>query len=1020
MVFGWPACLLYVAVCRFTMPLGFHLRLALLYFTLLALAEGQHLPATPPTDSSMEPVNEDKTANEDSKNMDNLPNVYRYHFSERTAFKNLSASITADSVQSERPLSRPITSPTSSKHVLKFVYPYPLSGGTTSSRSAKWILSNSSYTAQRFGPVEGGHSVGPNYSNQDQNKGHLTGLNPLPGNQTNGGSQHSGRVLAKSTIQVNERGSIVRGIWHRIKLPESVSSPLVKTQPIAINRYPDGHLEVPTPLLQNTWRPYSKIISNVQATSGTHSVEQVQTDAGTTHQDQATNSKPVTLVRVKPGHASEVHRLFGNTNKNIHNQDTKGQDQFQDVRRTSKSDPIVTRLPTSSSATSRAVFYHPHLKSTDSSVVQSHTNLELSQSKPNSASAASQTVGSTVSTSSASQPAWRYLNGPKMDGDDAKFLGRSPVTVSSSKHMNQPNVEKLDVLENAQKTGTVQWLVVKPNPASNSARAAVYDSIHLSPRTQSSSLSKQNKADVTGSPNSRADREFKFSSQLFSAGSIDRSVQSHEVNPFQLAPTSRSQRFPTFDNYQTGYQTSHSPSSFNFKDTRDSLGWKPRALPPSHSVGGPSDKQLYPPTDHSQYKMKVQANLHLKKSFENPSQTNLSIFFRPNTLHDLRIKEHSETSTKQPVTSSRFQQNTEVSSISGSAVLANGSDQSIENYLSRNSSEISKLTAIDAGKISSLPISAVNSSSPENGTGDVQTSTGNIYSVNESTGQNETPSSSSRPQTATEDKNVSVSESISANVESITPQNGIRHIQAKMMSGLPFPKEALPINPAEKHQQEDEDQTKAVQQLSRLMNATQSSRPTSRVVVVAKHVKVNHKSPNTYEKSQLPIYRSAIIRKKSTNRLLANVSKDETRPENYGTVNVSAELEVQTESSPAETKMDPSYSDLKSTNISTNNNPVQSTDSQQSLNSTQSKFKQIKPLSIKYLDVASSASISIHSGPMINGTEHHSNSSTLPTSTLVPTTTEPISATVINDVTEATHLIEDGIEPTTSVLHSFP
>ncbi|KAL6490784.1 hypothetical protein MHYP_G00011290 [Metynnis hypsauchen] len=938
---------------------GHHLTLALvsLFFLL-----GKCNAAPPPIARSIKYIDEDKNLTEELKNVENSHNVYpsSHHHSvpisadvnssETSTPKPLSANSSTVSIWNNNTSHVYSTSPNGG--VLSSVSPYPDSSDMLPSRSANWmnfVSVDGDYKPHRVSPVDTGHTEGPD--NLNQYKGHVTDGTPLHHHQTDG-DQDGGRTtdLFKRTIKINENIFIVRGVGKHIKPTQNVSSPelnLVLSNSsehlnimnLSSKFVHQHHLQIAQPYIQESWKSYPV---PVQAIKGLQSVsfrskqgEQTSSEGDTTqHGDQTINYKATNIIRVKSSHAFKGYRSLVTTK-------TNSQDQIQDISRTSQPGPFASHLPTPNSQ---------HLPSVGINGVEA----QHSQRKPS----------ASIYATPAPQLVWRSLYRSKSEGDETKLLDSPPTTLSPSTYISHPNFRRLGGLQNiyaTSGTGTVQWLVIKPKPASNSARDTVYHRVHLSTdihqisakQNESKSIhGNQNQPHYTGLKNAHAARDFTMSSK---------DLYYH----------------PQTLHDQQAWEPKDKIALFGIQAVQDqserSHGWTANVSVPNAevpSVGRPVER-VY---DFDHLKRAMKNYLSIKSSQisktiasdagKTPNQ-DLSAASKDDTRYEstsiyskVNASPNRDTTGGDQAPDGLWNQYSQFGSIQNPLSNVFASDTAMQ-YIKPAQ------TLMFSSKISPERVLTIKGA---------YSSDGNIHSAHESTSHNETLSPSFRPQNATEDKGSdSFLDFIPASLEPVTPQNGIRHIQEKI-NIQPAPKELFnssqnEVKSAEEHQMENVEHAKTVQRYTSLFNITHSLSPTSSVVIL-KRIKVHptdkrKDSETQYRSENAPsqplMYRSPIIRKKSKSKPLINglvdPSKDFTTSENHGRLNQSIDIWVQTENLPAKVEVEPSYA----TGILRNSNmPAQTTGTIQHFSSPLGLNQNLK--SIQFLDVAGSASFSVY-GP---------------------------------------------------------
>ncbi|XP_017578545.1 uncharacterized protein LOC108442824 [Pygocentrus nattereri] len=963
---------------------GHHLRLALvsLFFLL-----GKCNAAPPLIARSIKYTTEGKNLTEELKNVENFHNVYpsSHHYSvpvntdvnssERSTPKALSANSSTVSIWNNNTFNGYITShvysTSSNGRVLSLVSPYPDSSGMLPSRSANrmnFVSVNSNYKTHRLSPVDTGRIEGPYNLNQHQYKGHVTDGTPLHHHQTD--DQRGGRTrdLFKRTIKINENISIVRGIGQHIIPTQNVSSSELKLvlsnssehlniMNLSSKFVRQHHLQMAQrPYIQESWKPYT---DPVQAIKGPQSVsfrskpgEQTSSERDTTRSgDQTVNYKATNIIRVKTSHAFKGYHSPGTTK-------TNSQDHIQDISRSRQLGPFATHLPTPNSVTSNGLFSSQRLPSPGINRVQA----QHSQRKPS----------ATIYATPAPQLVWRSPYRLKSEGDDAKF-DSPPMTLSPSNYISHPSFRRfggLHTISATSRTGTVQWLVIKPKPASNSARDTVHHRAHLSTDihkiSAKQSVSKsipenQSQPHYTGLKNAHAARDFTMSSKdLYHPQTL------HDQQAWEYGEPKDKMALIGIHAGQDQSERSH--------------GWTANANVSVSNTEVPSIGRLAERVydfDHSKSTMKNYLSIKSSQISK--------------TIASDAGKTPSQDLSAASKGDARYESTSMYSQVNASPNRdATGGDQAVDglwNHYSQFGSiqnHLSNVFASDTEMQYSKPAQTRMFSSkvsPESvlTIKGAYSSDGNIHSAHESTSHSGTLSHSFRPQNATEDKGSdSFLEFFPASPEPVTPQNEIRHIQEKINNIQRAPNELFnssqdEVKAAEEHQMENVKHAKTVQQYSSLFNIKHSSSPTSSVVIL-KRIKVHptdkRKDPETQYRSENArspalIYRSPIIRKKSKSKPLNGLvdpSEDFTTSENHGRLNQNIEIGAQTENLPAKFEVEPSYATgiLRNVNV-----PAQTTGTIQHFSSPLRRLNQ-NLKSIQFLDVAGSATFSVY-GPSIKG-----------------------------------------------------
>ncbi|KAL7880400.1 hypothetical protein SRHO_G00026540 [Serrasalmus rhombeus] len=850
---------------------GHHLRLALvsLFFLL-----GRYNAAPPLIARSIIYTNEGKNLTEELKNVENSNNVYpsSHHHSvpvntdvnssERSAPKALSANSSTVSIWNNNTFNGYITShvysTSSNGRVLSLVSPYPDSSGMLPSRSANrmnFVSVNSNYKPHRLSPVDTGRIEGPDNLNQHQYKGHVTDGTPLHHHQTDE-DQRGGRTrdLFKRTIKINENISIVRGIGQHIIPTQNVSSTELKLvlsnssehlniMNLSSKFVHQHHLQMAQrPYIQESWKPYT---DPVQAIKGPQSVsfrskqgEQTSSERDTTRSgDQTVNYKATNIIRVKTSHAFKGYHSLMTTK-------TNSQDHIQDISRRSQLGPFATHLPTPNSVTSNGLFSSQRLPSAGINRVQA----QHSQRKPS----------ATIYATPAPQLVWRSPYRLKSEGDDAKFLDSPPMTLSPSNYISHPNFRRfggLQTISATSRTGTVQWLVIKPKPA-HAAR----------------------------------DFTMKSSKDLYHPQTLhDQQAREYGEPKDKMA--------------LIGIQAGQDQS-------KRSHGWTANANVSVSNAEVPSIGRLVEHVydfDHSKRTMKNYLSIkssQISKTIASDAGKTPSQDLSAASKGDAR-----STSMYSQVNASPNRDATGGDQAVDGLWNIYSQFGSVQNHLSNVFASDTEMqyskpaqTRMFSSKISPERVLTIKGA---------YSSDGNIHSAHESTSHSGTLSHSYRPQNATEDKGSdSFLEFFSASPEPVTPRNEIRHIQEKI--------NIHEVKSAEEHQMENVEHAKTVQQYTSLFNIKHSSSPTSSVVILKrnkvhptdkrKDSETQYRSENA--RSQPLIYRSPIIRKKSKSKPLNGLvdpSEDFATSENHGRLNQNIEIGAQTENLPAKFEVEPSY-----------------------------------------------------------------------------------------------------------------
>ncbi|XP_066536438.1 mucin-12-like [Hoplias malabaricus] len=1003
---------------------GFNSSLALLCLVFLV----EFSCSAPPSKArSIAFISEDRNPNEELKRVDNPSSVDPS--SQR--HPEHSVPITTDTKHSERSAGEALFRNENSsrehithraysaphEHALRPVHPYPVShDDAVSSRSTTKVSLegiDSHYKPHRLSPSYSGER------NQDQYMRHVTGWTPLPQNHTDG-AEHDGRALhlSKDTIRISEKSSIIRLLRQSLNESPSEFKPVI-SNPVELWKLTDGSSKIMPRLEQSAFvqepgTSYAAMPQSVQDMKGALTLtfqsnqgKQTLYERGTTRR-RPTTAKPSSFIKVM-------------TSSAFHPAVTNSDDKIQDVHGTSRHVASASCFPTSMSTTRN--IYHLFPSAVRHSAPSQKT-LEFHQRKPSMAK-----KGTTIYTTPAS-PLRLWHKDASQNGRDVgtKMFNVGSFNRRPFNYSAPPDFKVLGLqnIQSIQTIGTVQWVVVKPSHAPV-GRSNTYHS----PPTKLTAL--RGTSTQNANPHSSAQINVIRHGTKEAGPSEVRPFQMGPVSSSQRFLTSvsyQTSKLVPLKNIKDSrlWQTIAMPASVNSgitQTTGETFGklFHDHSNPPeyvpalsqmknSQNLGQRNREIFYHPQmlpDHhsSPYSKPPSTTGTVAVSGVPPtqSQSERSYGWTASRLVTVQTTEvpsvvgpgvrASESSIMSSQTSKTTDTDTGITSrkdLGGTlknrtTYLFNGSTSMFSKLSSTNNKlgsipdhhivTTSKVLLNDTAPRYSKPVQTHTFASrtpPErvNTVEDPFISDGNVQSL--PTTPNETLSHVITP--GTDGRDVSTP----ASPDPVTPQHGIGHSQAKTITMTPVTPgvsnvdhgEVKSPSKAEEHQMWNAEWAGRVQQYRSRLNAAQSFRPTSSVVI-GKRIKVSDEDKRKHSKTQSssvnlpppqpPIYRSPIIRKPK-------------KTENNETL-------IQ-ESLPPNTTYAKLVLDSKSTDIT-----VESTGDTSRFASAEIKEEDLT--SLQFLNSTGSASFSVRE-PGSASEESHSGSHTLSSSSLVQTTARQVPA----------------------------